>query len=223
MNKQDTKDSGDLKFSDVEDLQDLSTMLRRLETVGTAEIIMQTVGQVLSVYGCTQEQGGLLNKSNTVLVHRAYRLEEGSVPNGRVTTPIRSVLDRLAHLEESETVFKTPDSSLFVSWGGQLPRREGWQRIGQLDAASLKEVAQRGMERIAGLLPADAGAPVVEKIRKSVWDLQIAPKVPAGAAFALETLGFLADVELVTLSELEQWTRLSSKHGDVLVRGFLTQ
>ncbi|HUH53010.1 MAG TPA: hypothetical protein VLZ31_03070 [Microbacteriaceae bacterium] len=223
MNKQDTKNSGDLIFSDVTDLQDLSTMLRRLETVGTAEIIFQTVDQVLSVYGCTQEQGGLLNKSNTVLVHRAYRLEEGSIPTGRATMPIRSVLDRLARLEASETVLKTPESSLFVSWGGQLPRREGWRRKGELNALSLKKVAQQGMERIAGLLPADAGAPVVEKIRKSVWDLEIAPKVPAGAAFALETLGFLDDVELVVLSVLEQWTRLSSKQGDVIVRGFLTQ
>lgn len=219
MNKKSILKISNLAFTDAENIKDLQTMLRRLEMVAEQEVVLMQNGGVLSVYGCTQSSGGLLSDSPTILVHRAYQIA-GSLDGGsaNATVPLRSILDRIAHLKEGELSFNAPESSIFVSWGGQMPERSGWQKVGEISAASLRTVAEQGMKRVADLMPEDAGGPVVDRVRRSVWDLKIALNIPAGAAFALETMGFLENSDSVRVYKKSQWTRLSTAHGDVLIK-----
>jgi hypothetical protein len=57
-------------------------------------------------------------------------------------------------------------------------------------------------------------------VRAEVWGRPIdgLEYVPAGAAFAAESLGFLADDEPVTILETGPWTRLTTRRGHTLVR-----
>jgi hypothetical protein len=59
----------------------------------------------------------------------------------------------------------------------------------------------------------------VRKVRSEVWSRPIEglEHVPAGAAFAALSLGFLGDDE-VRLYETGPWTRLTTKRGHVLVK-----
>lgn len=205
-------------FEDPKDLADLVTMLRRIETVGLSEIVVRTEDGMISFFGCTQSPNSITSSSKTILVHRAYNLVSNNEDSIMAVVPLRSILDRLAHLKENDTNLSVPDSSLFVAWAGMLPKRTGWQYLGLVDAKSLRAVAEQGIDRIAKLLPEEAGGPVVEKLRASVWDLEIAPDIPAAAAFAIETLGFLQNTEHVSLSASGAWKRLSTSYGDVIIR-----
>jgi hypothetical protein len=61
----------------------------------------------------------------------------------------------------------------------------------------------------------------VHRVRSEVWGRPIrgAEHLPAGAAFAALTLGFLGEEEeSVPVYETGPWTRLTTKRGHVLVK-----
>ena len=85
--------------------------------------------------------------------------------------------------------------------------------------AILRAAAEAGIREIAAIIPDKPGALIVNNARATVWgrELPDAGGLPAGAAFAALTLGFLADGEQ-RLYRAGRWFRLSGTRGHVLVR-----
>jgi hypothetical protein len=85
--------------------------------------------------------------------------------------------------------------------------------------AELKSVANAGIAEVAGIVPDQPGALIVNNARAAVWGRQIPglDGVPAGAAFAALALGFLGDGEH-RLFRNGRWFRLSGSRGHILAR-----
>jgi hypothetical protein len=82
-------------------------------------------------------------------------------------------------------------------------------------------VARAGIDEVAAAVPAESGEAIVQRVRAEVWGRPIdgIEHVPAGAAFAGLSLGFLLDdEEEVRILETGPWTRLSTSRGHVLVK-----
>lgn len=108
-----------------------------------------------------------------------------------------------------------------AAWAGVLPPVSGWRAAGVVDASSLASVAAEGIGRVAALLPDDPGEAVVQRVRAAVWGAEVAPGLPAAAAFAAEAMGLLRDEDPVLVSRSLTWTRLTTARGHVLVRSLL--
>lgn len=197
---------------------DLRVLLERLSVSGEPEVRVVTRGSTLAVYGCVQAPEGLLDPLPVVLVMRGFALAEAPEVAVDATVQVRALLDRLARLGLVGLALDVPDVTVTAPWAGVLPPAAGWEPAGVLDAASLAAVARDGIERIAAALPQQPGEAVVRSVRRSVWGLEIAPGVPAAAAFAAETAGFLRDERSVRLARTRTWLRLSTGRGHALVR-----
>lgn len=212
-----------LALADRSTREDMRNYLQRLVRVGEAEVRLQTRGNALAVYGCTQAPQGLLDDTSVVLVMRAFALEYAPDERVDMVVEVRALTDRLARMGEGDDgpdlALVLPDVQATAAWAGVLPPASGWESRGAIDAQSLAVVAQEGMARVAAAVPVDAGDPVVQQVRRAVWGSEIAPGLPAAVAFAAEGLGFLRDVDHLTLSASRSWTRLSGPHGYVLLRG----
>lgn len=82
----------------------------------------------------------------------------------------------------------------------------------------LTNVAKRGITEVAETIPESVGGPIAARIRAEVWGraIDLASKVPAGAAFAAAGLGFLVKDENVPVFHSQGWVRLSTDFGHVL-------
>lgn len=213
-----------LPLADHATRDDLRIFLERLQRAGQEEVRIVARGPVLAVYGCTQAPRGITDPVPVVLVMRAFGLAaepadaEGRTAEVDETVPARALLDRIARLGITGLSLEVPDSTSMVAWAGVLPPVSGWDPVGAIDQSSLAAVASEGMERVSALLPEDPGEAVVLRVRASVWGAEIAPGLPAAAAFAAETMGFLRDEERVRVSRSLTWTRLTTSRGYVLVR-----
>ena len=213
-----------LHLVDAATRDDLRIFLERLLRAGEGEVRLLTRGTTLAVYGCTQAPRGITDPVPVVLVMRAFGLAEDPAAGGQgidITVQARALLDRIARLGIIGRALELPDMTVMAAWAGVLPPLSGWAATGEIDATSLAAVAAEGIERVAAALPADPGDAVVQKVRASVWGLEIAPGLPAAAAFAAETLGFLRGEERLRMSRSVTWTRLTSDKGHVLVRSLL--
>lgn len=206
-----------LSLADQATRDDLQNYLGRLARFGEAEVRLQTRGAVLAVYGCTQAPLGIMDESPVVLVMRAFPLADQPSVAVDTVVEVRSLTDRLARVE-SGLELALPDVTVSAAWSGVLPPLSGWEPRGEIDAGSLAVVAAEGMARVAENVPADAGDPVVQKVRRAVWGSEIAPGIPAAAAFAAEGLGFLTGVDRLTVSGTRAWTRMSGRNGHVILR-----
>jgi hypothetical protein len=120
-----------------------------------------------------------------------------------------------------------PPNETAAPWAGISPPRAGWQRLGEVPAAVLLELARRGIEEIAGGTADVAGAPAVNQLRRAVWGrplgVDLGPwlgATPSGVAFAFDALGFGAGPgeAAVGVYRAGPWVRLSTPHGHVLAR-----
>ncbi len=107
-----------------------------------------------------------------------------------------------------------------VTWAAISPPRGGWTRLGEFPSAPLETVAHAGIEEVAAAIPEGTGEQIVHRVRSEVWGRPIdgLEYVPAGAAFAAVSLGFLAQDEPTRIFETGPWTRLSTERGHVLVK-----
>jgi hypothetical protein len=73
--------------------------------------------------------------------------------------------------------------------------------------------------QVAETVPETVGESVLQKVRSEVWGAMLPEhkRIPAGAAFAADALGFVTEGSLA-VHTLENWVRLSSKAGYVLVK-----
>jgi len=207
-----------LTFQDHASRDDLKIYLQRVARAGLPEVRMVTRGSTLAVFACTQAPESLFDRAATILVLRSFALASAPEPPIDATVSARSLLDRLARAGVVGLTLALPDAQTTVAWAGILPPRQGWIAHASVRADSLSAVAEEGMRRIRAALPESAGDPVVNRVRGEVWGSEIAPGLPAAAAFAAETMGFLAGAESLRMSRTHTWTRLSSVHGEVLIR-----
>lgn len=210
-----------LRLLDHASRDDLRVFLERLQRAGQAEVRLVTRGSVLAVFGCTQAPAGIMDTVPVVLVLRSFALgDEPAIPVD-LTVLGRSLLDRIARMGVLGLALDLPDSVVAAAWAGVLPPTGGWSAAGVIDAGSLVEVAEQGIARVAQALPENPGEALVRKIRATVWDAEVAPGVPAAAAFAAEAMGFLREEIRVPVVRTLTWTRLDTSRGQVLVRNLL--
>jgi len=207
-----------LPLADHASRDDLRIYLERIARGGLPDVRLVTRGDVLAVFGCTQAPESLIDSVATVLVLRSFALAAEPAEPVDTVVAVRAVLDRIARLGIVGTALELPEVTTSVAWAGVLPPASGWRSSGAIDAASLASVAEEGMRRIAQALPESPGEPVVRRARLAVWGSEIAPGVPAAAAYAAEAMGFLTSGPAVRLSETRTWRRLAGEQGDVLIR-----
>jgi hypothetical protein len=205
-------------------VSDMQVYLARAGRVEDGSVRLIAGSGVLAVYTAIVYPRGLLDQSPTVLGLRTFAILPGTVFD--VVVPMRSLADRLARLVESvedETArveVRVPLEVSTVTWAGISPPRGGWRSVGETSAELLGTTAKAGILEVADAIPAGTGEQLVQRVRAEVWGRPIdgLEYVPAGAAFAAASLGFLAPDETVALFETGPWTRLTTKRGHVLLR-----
>jgi len=204
-------------LADAHAVADLQTYLGRAGRVENGSVRMVAERGALAVYTAVLYPHGLLDQTPTVLGLRVFQTDpEASFDS---VVPTRSLLDRLARADHSG--IRMPLEVSTVTWAGISPPRGGWQQVGETDAALLKRVAAEGIDEVARTIPEGTGEQLVWRVRGSVWGAPIEQlfDVPAGIAFAADSLGFLADDdEAVPIYEVGTWTRVSLRRGHVLVK-----
>lgn len=205
---------------------DLQTYLSRAARVEEGSVRLIGGSGVLAVYSAILYPRGLLDQTPTVLGLRTFAIVRG--PDFDAVVPIRSLLDRLARIAEAITPaegvgpveIRMPLEVSTVTWAGISPPRGGWRPVGETSVELLERTAKEGIAEVAEAIPSGTGEQLVQRVRAEVWGRPIdtLEYVPAGAAFAAESLGFLADGEAVTILETGPWTRLTTKRGHTLVR-----
>lgn len=219
-----------LRLPDSLSLDDLHTFLGRAAAVDDGAVRLVGGGGVLAAYVGVLSPAGILDSSPTVLGLRTSALAPtgsavGDAPVDAVV-PLRGVLERTTRLRNevqdptAPVDLVLPPTVLAESWAAISPPRGGWKARGSLDAAALEAVAKAGIDEVAEVIPTGTGEQIVQRVRAGVWSREVegAPGVPAGAAFAALALGFLGADEEVGVFGAGSWTRLSTGRGHVLVR-----
>ncbi len=205
---------------------DLQTYLSRAARVEEGSVRLIAGSGVLAVYTAILYPRGLLDQTPTVLGLRTFATRADATFDAVV--PVRSLLDRLARVreqaeasgEQGEQVVRLPLEVSTVTWAGISPPRGGWRRVGEAPFEVLEATAKAGIAEVAEAVPTGTGEQLVQRVRAEVWGRPIdgLEYVPAGAAFAAESLGFLDPAEPVVILETGPWTRLTTRRGHTLVR-----
>ncbi len=221
---------------DVASLDDLRVLLGRAARIEDGSVRLIAGSGVLAVYVAVLYPVGLLDETPTVLGLRTFALapaEDGAADAFDVVVPIGSLASRLDRARDgigqvastfdpaaSQRVrISLPMSVASATWAAISPPRGGWHALPASEAALFDAAARAGIDEIAGAVPEAAGEQIVRRVRTEVWSrpLPALEHVPAGAAFAAFSLGFLGDDE-VRILETGPWTRLTTTRGHVLVR-----
>ena len=213
-----------LTLADSLSLGDLHTYLQRAGRVEDGSVRLVAGSGILAVYTAILYPRGILDESPTVLGLRTFALADEAEFDSVV--PMRSLVERIVRArsevgdDESRVVsMSRPPEVNTVTWAGISPPRGGWRALGETDSATLEAAARAGIDEVATAIPDGTGEQLVQRVRSEVWGRGVEglEYVPAGAAFAALSLGFLGD-DPVRLFETGPWTRLSSRRGHVLVR-----
>lgn len=214
------------KFSLVDSLSlgDLQVFLSRAQRVEDGSVRLIAGSGVLAVYVAVLVPAGLLDESPTVLGLRTFALT--GADNFDVVVPVRSLLERLNRLQgeivdpTAPVIVSLPMQVNTVTWAAISPPRGGWKALESVETSVLEAVAKSGIDEVASALPSGTGEQIVQRVRSEVWGHPIAglEHVPAGAAFAGLSLGFLGGAEPIRIYETGPWTRLTSARGHVLVK-----
>ena len=206
-------------------LGDLHVYLGRAARVDDGSVRLIGGSGVLAVYVSVLHPNGLLDESPTVLGLRTFALTTQEPFD--VVVPVRSLLMRVEGLLESSgsevgepVTVNLPTEVNTVTWAAISPPRGGWHALPNIDGGLLDSAARAGIEEVAAAMPSAAGEQIVQKVRSEIWGRPVDgyDYIPAGAAFAALSLGFLREGDTVTLYETGPWTRLTTKRGHVLVK-----
>lgn len=209
-----------IDFGDARGLTDLSTFIGRARVaVPDGAIRLQVPGRGLLVVTVAVLEGSGLLGDGTVLGLRAVRIRDAT-PGIDATVTFASITDRLARHRGTETTLSVPPTTVSPPWAGLTPPREGWERVGALDAADVRSAAEQGIAEVAEGTPAGAGGAAVTALRRRVWGAmtRTVPPIASGLAFGAHVLGFLEDGEPTVVATCGRWTRLTTSRGHVLVR-----
>jgi hypothetical protein len=223
-------------LADTPTLDDLQVFLARAARIEEGSVRLIAGSGVLAVYAAVFYPLGLLDESPTVLGLRTVALGEsgaGGHDEFDVVVPIRSLLQRLETAQatraaaasagsfdaEGSVTITLPMEVNTVTWSAISPPRGGWRPIDGTSPAVLDRAARSGIDEVATAVPDALGDALVRRVRSEVWSRGIdgLEHVPAGAAFAALSLGFLGDDE-IRMYETGPWTRLTTQRGHVLVK-----
>lgn len=197
---------------------DAIQLLERAARVNNGSARLIAVGEFLQVYVGILIPRGLLDQTPTVLGLRVFRLLEPQTFD--VVVPLDSLIHRLTVTNEENGVeTRVPAEVASLSWASITPPREGWRRRLSVSAEALTLAAEEGVKKVADVVPETIGESVLQKVRAEVWGgiIDGHKRIPAGAAFAADALGFLSEKSL-SVNSLDKWIRLTSKSGYVLVK-----
>ena len=210
-----------MRLRDPQELSDLLTYLGRAERMEHASTRLAAAGGALAVYTAVLHPEGLLDATPTVLGLRVLPVDVDERFDEVV--PIRPLTERLRLAVGADPIeVSLPAAAAGVPWAGVAPPRAGWAPVDAVDAARLLAAARAGAAEIAAAVPDAVGEHLVRRVRSEVWSRPMdgPERLPAGAAFAADYLGFLVEPdEAVPLFASGPWLRLSSARGHVLVRG----
>jgi hypothetical protein len=213
------------------DLRRLVARAARVDPDGAARLVAQ--GDVLAMYVAPLYGSG----GPTVLGLRVLRLAEPG--DGDLTTPLSALADRLDRLADVRTgpapaaPSDAPAGGLVLDlalpqaapaaagWAGVTPPRQGWQPVGLIETAQLREAVAAGVAEVVAGTPPTAGGAQVATLRARVWGRPLAewlPEVTSGLAFAAHVLAFLDDAEAAALYRCGPWHRLTTSRGHLLAR-----
>lgn len=226
---------------------DLQTYLSRAARVEEGSVRLIAGSGVLAVYTAILYPRGLLDQTPTVLGLRTFvtgpevvfdvvvpirslldRLarvreaaESAAAASERSADFEHSAAgDESGAVESAPLEVRLPMEAPSVTWAGISPPRGGWRQVGETAYEVLQSTAAAGIAEVAGAVPTGTGEQLVQRVRAEVWGRPIEglEYVPAGAAFAAESLGFLAVDEQVAILETGTWTRLTTRRGHTLIR-----
>jgi hypothetical protein len=222
-------------LADTPTLDDLQVFLARAARIEDGSVRMIAGSGVLAVYAAVFVPSGLLDESPTVLGLRTVALRDPGDGHVQfdVVVPIRSLLQRLESAQSTRrsaaeagrsdadgpVTISLPMEVNTVTWSSISPPRGGWRAIEGTAASVLDQAARAGIAEVAAAVPDAVGEQIVRRVRSEVWSRSIPglEHVPAGAAFAALSLGFLGE-DPVRLFETGPWTRLTTVRGHVLVK-----
>lgn len=167
---------------------------------------------------------GLGDTMPLTLGMRMLPLTDSSADGLDAVVPIAALLDRFARAQKHGSLhIDVPPQQIRAPWAGISPPRGGWASAPDITAPELRDIAAAGIAEIAAGSPAGSGAHAVARLRRAVWSRPVpGTQIPAGAAFALDVLGFLpppdTDDKRVQLRTSGPWWRLSTAAGHVLTR-----
>ncbi len=204
-----------------ESAQDLLNFLGRARRVndGSARLIAQD-GFIQAYVGVLFPRG-LLDRTPTVLGLRVARVMDS--PSFDVVVPLESLAFRIERAIDAHTDGPVdvglPAQTPSIQWAAVTPPRDGWRRRLGVSSQLLGEVAAKGVAQVSEALPENAGEAVVQKIRAEVWGQPLGKKksIPWAAGFAADALGFV-DEKSLAVHSVDNWIRLTSKNGYVLVK-----
>jgi hypothetical protein len=177
-------------------LEDLRTYLSRAGRVEHGSVRLIAGGGVLAVYSAVLYPAGLLDESPTVLGLRTFALP--ALEEFDVVVPLASLTQRIDRADAESTpnspvVVSLPLQVNSVTWAAISPPRGGWVALDAIESARLNAVAREGIHEVAEAIPDGTGEQIVHRVRSEIWGRPIdgLDFVPAGAAFAALSLGFL--------------------------------
>jgi hypothetical protein len=200
---------------------DLQVLLSRAALADdSAAVRLLLDGGVLATYVSVFHPRGLLDTGPMIL---GLRTLDASGQSLDVVVPIRSLQarleDALTTSGEGGIEIAVPTSVNTIMWAAISPPRGGWERMRPIEPAVFDSAARAGIEAVASAVPEAVGSDLVHRVRSQVWSAPIEgfAHVPAGAAFAAFSLGFLGD-EPVEQFGSGPWLRFSTNRGHVLVK-----
>ncbi len=198
---------------------DLSTYVgRALAARDDGAMRLQAVGTTLAAWVGVLDGRGLMGEGTTIGLRTLHLQEPSDVD---ATVPLVGLRDRLARVQ-SGLRLDVPPQHIAPSWAALTPPRGGWRPIGQVSLDLLREVAAEGIEEITNGAPDGSGALAVQTLRWRVWSRVMPessgiPGLRCGAAFALQTLGFMTG-DHAQVHVASSWHRVTTPAGFVLVR-----
>lgn len=208
-----------LVFDDGNSVNDLANFISRAKTVDDDAALFMGRGTALAVYVPVLVPAEFGQGQYTILAMRVHRLSEAADINKSYS--LGSIQDRLARMGESSLKFSLPPAEENPRWAGISVPLSGWEETSIVSDDVLKSAAQAGIDEVAQSLPENAGLPLVSQIRQHVWSAPIdavVEEIPAGAAFAMQALGFLNPGSESKVYRSGSWSRISNGRGHVLIR-----
>lgn len=204
-----------LRFSDPEARDDFLTFTSRAARLSDPEVRLEASGGTLAMWAPILVPRGLLDRTPTILALRALPVDPELVCDLAVAAAGVTADDSDA------TAALLPPTAVRATWAGVSAPRGGWQPLRTIESADVAARAHEGMARVAEVVPADAGAEAVQRVRSAVWGEPVDAwaGLPLGAGFAAVALGFIVGSESVQLLSSGAWARLTFARGHVLVRG----
>ena len=149
------------------------------------------------------------------------RSVEGEVDPADLTV---SGSELLATLTVAGGAAMDPGPPKDLLWRSELPPAEGWQRVDDLPARTVSEVADRGIN-VAKENVGPKGTPPASLLDQEVFTVSgsgLDVKIPLRCLFVLSGMGFLPpsppEDEIVRVSATDAWLRLDSRFGAVVRR-----